>query len=99
MKIRSITFFLQPINPKQIELAGNFAKAARQAFESSGYQVQTRRLATKPFPEYLPSLDVDAVVEFAQQIEEEASAQELLDKYAGYKNDMLFDHHIERKED
>ncbi|NHJ04773.1 MAG: ferritin [Candidatus Heimdallarchaeota archaeon] len=34
-----------------------------------------------------------------EQIEEEANAQELIDKYAGFKNDQLFDHHTHREED
>ena len=33
-----------------------------------------------------------------EQIEEEANAQELIDKYAGFKNDQLFDHHTHRAE-
>ena len=34
-----------------------------------------------------------------EQIEEEANAQELIDKYEGFKNDQLFDHHTHREED
>ncbi len=33
-----------------------------------------------------------------EQIEEEANAQELIDKYTGFKNDQLFDHHTHRQE-
>ncbi len=33
-----------------------------------------------------------------EQIEEEANAQELIDKYTGFKNDQLFDHHTHRAE-
>ncbi len=33
-----------------------------------------------------------------EQIEEESNASELLDKYAGFKSDMLFDHHTHRAE-
>ena len=33
-----------------------------------------------------------------EQIEEEANASELIDKYAGFKSDMLFDHHTHRAE-
>ncbi len=31
-----------------------------------------------------------------EQIEEEANASELIDKHAGFKNDMLFDQHTQR---
>ena len=34
-----------------------------------------------------------------EQVEEEANATELIDKYAGFNNDMLFDHHTHREED
>ncbi|MBN1329416.1 MAG: ferritin [Candidatus Heimdallarchaeota archaeon] len=34
-----------------------------------------------------------------EQIEEEANAQALIDTYAGFKNDQLFDHHTHRDED
>jgi len=57
MKIRSITFFLNPGWPVQTETcetAGNFRSAARAAFEAGGYEVQTARLATPPFPTWLP---------------------------------------------
>ena len=33
-----------------------------------------------------------------EQIEEEANAQELIDRYEGFKNDQLFDHHTHRGE-
>jgi ferritin len=34
-----------------------------------------------------------------EQVEEEANANELIDKYKGFKSDMLFDHHTHREED
>ncbi len=57
MKIRSITFFLNPgwpINSETWETAGRFRSAARAAFEAAGFEVQTARLATPPFPTWLP---------------------------------------------
>ncbi|MBT3391303.1 MAG: DUF711 family protein [Chloroflexi bacterium] len=75
MKIRSITFFCNPhwpLDDNSITQAGNFVGAARQAFANAGYEVQTARLATVPFPELVPSLVVDKVVEFAQQLERAA---------------------------
>jgi len=56
MKIRSITFFLHPrlpLPPEAFAAAGRFRSAARAAFEACGYEVQTERLATAPFPTWL----------------------------------------------
>lgn len=53
MKIRSITYFLNPgwpLDEKLLRLAAEFLKDARSAFEAAGYEVQTTRLATIPFP-------------------------------------------------
>jgi uncharacterized protein (UPF0210 family) len=62
MRIRTITCFTrfdQPVSKDtypvdQIQRCGHFLASAKSAFEASGYEVQTRRLATNPFPEYLP---------------------------------------------
>lgn len=59
MKIRSITYFCNPGWPLEEEVlrkAGEFATAARPAFSEAGYEVQTMRLATPPFPSLLPTL-------------------------------------------
>jgi hypothetical protein len=53
MKIRSITYFLDPgwpLDGEKIGEAGGFLDRARSAFEAAGYEVQTTRLATPPFP-------------------------------------------------
>lgn len=52
-KIRSITTFTN-IDPAHLDLApiGRFAHAATQALAATGYVVQTRRLATQPFPQW-----------------------------------------------
>ena len=58
MKIRSITYFMNPgwpVDPGTCETAGRFRSAAQAAFEASGYEVQTSRLATTPFPTWLPA--------------------------------------------
>ena len=57
MRIRSITFFASPrwpVSELVLQKAGTFARHARGAFESAGYPVQTVRLATPPFAEFLP---------------------------------------------
>jgi uncharacterized protein len=56
MKIRSITYFLNPgwpLNESKLRTAGEFLARARSAYEAAGYEVQTTRLATIPFPTLL----------------------------------------------
>jgi uncharacterized protein (UPF0210 family) len=56
MKIRSITYFLNPKYPldeKALQKAGEFLVQAKSTYEAAGYQVQTTRLATIPFPKLL----------------------------------------------
>ena len=65
MKIRSITYFINPEYPLNIEKlrsAGEFMKVAKNAYIEKGYEVQTVRLATVPFPILWHGLDVDAMV-------------------------------------
>ncbi|HSF81338.1 MAG TPA: DUF711 family protein [Anaerolineales bacterium] len=53
MKIRSITYFCNPgwpLDEGTLQQAGAFLELARPAFEAAGYEVQTARLATPPFP-------------------------------------------------
>lgn len=53
MKIRSITYFCNPgwpLNEKKLQAAGTFLAEAQTNFEAAGYEVQTTRLATIPFP-------------------------------------------------
>ena len=60
MKIRSITYFCNPKYPldeKVLRKAGTFLAKARSAYEAAGYEVQTVRLATIPFPLLLSSND------------------------------------------
>jgi hypothetical protein len=56
MKIRSITYFLNPgwpLEEARLRAAGEFLARAKSAYESAGYEVQTTRLATVPFPNLL----------------------------------------------
>ena len=56
MKIRSITYFLNPKYPldeKALQKAGDFLVQAKSTYEAAGYKVQTTRLATTPFPKLL----------------------------------------------
>jgi len=56
MKIRSITYFCNPgwpLDEKKLQAAGTFLAEAKTNFEAAGYEVQTTRLATIPFPHIL----------------------------------------------
>ena len=56
MKIRSITYFLNPKYPldeNALRKAGEFLTQAQSAYEAAGYEVQMTRLATIPFPKLL----------------------------------------------
>jgi len=73
MKIRSITYFLNPRYPTDESLltgAGEFIESAHLAFEQHGYEVQTKRMATVPFPLLLGDLKKDGHVRFAQELEQ-----------------------------
>jgi uncharacterized protein (UPF0210 family) len=73
MKIRSITYFCNPHWPldKQVLAgAGKFIAAARSAYEDAGYEVQTARLATLPFPDWLPALRSEELLQAAKELED-----------------------------
>lgn len=72
MRIRSITYFVEgtwPLNEESLEKAGDFIRRARAEFTEAGYEVQTVRLATTPFPQWCP---LDKMVEAAQALEAKA---------------------------
>ena len=56
MKIRSITYFFNPgwpLDENKFKSVGRFLSEAKSSFETAGYEVQTMRLATIPFPHLL----------------------------------------------
>lgn len=70
MKIRSITYFctLQHLlDEEALKRAGGFLAKARPAFEAAGYEVQTVRLATNPFPQILKAEVLNDLSKFANQ--------------------------------
>jgi uncharacterized protein (UPF0210 family) len=78
MKIRSITYFCNPKYPldeKVLQKAGAFLSEARSAYETAGYEVQTVRLATIPFPELLGAENISKLPEYISLIDR--IAQEL----------------------
>lgn len=76
MKIRSITYFLNPewpISQNRVQTAGRFLDSAKNAFRASGFEVQTSRLATPSFTTLVSTAKPKAVIEFALALEETAS--------------------------
>ena len=72
MKIRSITYFCNPKYPldeKVLQKAGAFLSKAKSAYEAGGYEVQTVRLATIPFPEMLGNENINKLPEVTSQID------------------------------
>jgi hypothetical protein len=80
LKIRSITCFLNPhwpLDAGQVQRAGDMLADARLAFGQAGYEVQTARLATVPFPRLLARSIQQEAVQLAVELE-------LLAKPAGF---------------
>jgi uncharacterized protein (UPF0210 family) len=72
MKIRSITYFLHPgwpLDENALNQAADFIQVARPAFEAAGYEVQTTRLATVPFPYILSAISTGEAIKLAQDLE------------------------------
>ncbi len=73
MKIRSITYFCNPQYPfdeRILHRAGQFLAKAKMAFETAGYEVQTTRVATVPFPQLLGEQNLDQLPELTRRIAE-----------------------------
>lgn len=70
MKIRSITYFCNPGYPleeKVLREAGDFLSKAKAAYEAAGYEVQTIRVATIPFPKLLGEKHINELPSYANQ--------------------------------
>jgi uncharacterized protein (UPF0210 family) len=73
MKIRSITYFCNPRYPldeRTLQKAGQFLSEASSVYGAAGYEVQTTRLATIPFPQLLGQQNIDRLPELTSQIDE-----------------------------
>jgi uncharacterized protein len=69
-KIRAITAFInldRAQYKEQVADALKMLKRAQTVFESRGYQVQTIRIATQPFPEYTKGLTAQQTVAFFKE--------------------------------
>jgi len=77
MRIRSITCFCDPGYPLQdgiLDQIRALVEGGLQAFDAAGYEVQTARLATVPFPRLLSDLSVEDAIAYAQALEQRAAA-------------------------
>lgn len=73
MKIRSITVFADltwPLDEGQVDSLATFLERAKAAFKAEGYEVQTTRLATRPFHQWFFPVIEHAVAEQALTTEE-----------------------------
>ncbi len=78
VKIRAITAFINLDRgqyQQQIADALKMLRRAQTTFESRGYQVQTIRIATQPFPEYTQGISTQQAVAFFQQLDALADQQ------------------------
>jgi len=69
-KIRAITAFInldRAQYQQQVADALKMLRRAQTVFESRGYQVQTIRIATQPFPEYTTGLTTEQAIAFFKQ--------------------------------
>lgn len=66
MKIRAITVgsnVAMPSVAQRLKRIGDFIISARQTFKESGYEVQTTRITSQPWSEYLSGLDTRKLIE------------------------------------
>src|SRR6185295_15251443 len=69
-KIRTITAFinLDPVQyQQQVAETIGMLRRAKTTFESRGYEVETIRIATQPFPEYTKGMTTQQAVAFFQK--------------------------------
>jgi uncharacterized protein (UPF0210 family) len=69
-KIRAVTAFVRIDRAhykEQIQDTLNFLRHAKSAFEKSGYEVQTIRITTQPFPEYTRGLSEEETLAFFRE--------------------------------
>ena len=78
-KVRAITAFVKIDRSNytaKIADALTLLRAARTAFESRGYEVQTIRITTQPFPEYTAGLPREQALAFLQQLDALAAREQ-----------------------
>ncbi len=73
MKIRTITTGISlqsPTEKEKISIAAEFNQQAKVFLEQQGYQVQTTRISTNSWQEYLPGLSLEETIGEIQAIEQ-----------------------------
>lgn len=71
MKIRSITYFFNPgwpISEEKMQEAGRFLSEAKKAYEAEGFEVQTTRIASVPFPTILTEPLIGLTMRMTQKL-------------------------------
>ncbi len=79
-KVRAITAFVRIERPRyqtQVREALEMLRKAKAAFEAAGYEVQTIRLATQPFPEYIRGLQPEEALSFFRAFDRLATQENL----------------------
>lgn len=77
-RVRAITAFVRIDREHyqaQVQDAVTFLQRARSAYQAAGYEVQTVRLTTQPFPEYTRGLSHDEALAFFRSLDELAQKQ------------------------
>ncbi|MHB8132974.1 MAG: DUF711 family protein [Anaerolineaceae bacterium] len=75
MKIRSITFFSNPLiqDDDFTRKLGEFAHTIKNSCQSNGFEVQSLRLSTQPFPKIMEVLTNNNVIDWVIELEKTAS--------------------------
>jgi uncharacterized protein len=71
-KVRAITAFIDIDSksyPAQLESTVKFLNAARESYVKAGFEVETIRIATQPFPQYTRGLSRDAALALLRNID------------------------------
>jgi uncharacterized protein (UPF0210 family) len=79
-KVRAITAFVRIERPRyqaQVREALEMLRKAKAAFEAAGYEVQTIRMATQPFPEYIRGLQPEEALSFFRALDRLATQENL----------------------
>ncbi len=80
-KVRAVTAFvlLDPSKYQaQIEDALNMLRAAKAAYERAGYEVQTIRISTQPFPEYTRGMSSEEAIAFFRALDQRAAKENFI---------------------
>jgi len=77
-RVRAITAFVRIDRdhyPAQVRDAVSFLHRAQAAYQNAGYEVQTLRITTQPFPQYAPDLSREQQLAFFRGLDEMAQKQ------------------------